>query len=236
MTKILKVAVVVISLGVLANADTVVVFGSRADQNPTDIIDWTQLGPALTSLTTPQFVTTFSGNLALAGNINGNNFLRVDEGNGWTGNFDFGESLVWTCAGSSSAGSSSAGPGPFALVLQNPVGSFGFSIQTDEYGPFAVDVQAVDASNNVLFDHIFNGFSTNLENGSALFVGLGDATGVNISQILISTTSQDSFFANDFAIDDPSFTYVTATPEPRSMAVLLSALLAVAAIVRRSKK
>lgn len=223
----LQITLVMFSLSILANGDAFVVFGSRAAQNPTDTIDWTQLGAAVSSFTSRQSVVSFDGQNDLVGNTNGTNFLRVDEGNGWTGNFDFGESLIWTGAG----GSSGSGPGPFGMVLQNPVGSFGFSIQADEYGAFSVDVEALDAGFNLLFDHTFNGVSTNLENGSALFVGLGDTTGVNISEILIRASSAAT--TNDFAIDDPSFTYTTATPEPRSLAVLLSALLGVAGLARK---
>jgi hypothetical protein len=230
--KILRIAIAMVSLSILANADSFVVINSRADQNPTDIIDWTQLGGNGTSLTTPQSAVSFEGNNALVGNINGSSFIRLDEGNGWIGNFDSGESLIWTGAGGPAGGG--AGLGPMAMVLQNPVGSFGFSIQPGHYGAFSVDVRALDASNHLLFDQTFNGISNSLENGSALFVGLGDTAGVNISEILISSTSVST--KNNFAIDDPSFTYTVATPEPRSMAVLLSALLGVAGVVRRFRK
>ena len=236
MKRILQIALVAFSLSVLANADSFVVIGSRADQNPTDIIDWSQLGGAITNgIASPQSVVTFNLNNATVGNTNNTTFNRVDQGNGWNGNFDFGETLIWTGAGGTTG---TGGPGPMALSLQTAVQSFGFSIQADEFGAFGVDVKAYDSSNNLLVDQTFSGVSNSLGNGSALFVGLGDTTGANVSEILISTTSADSSFTNDFAIDDPSFTYGTTStvPEPRSMAVLLSALLGVAGVVRRFRK
>jgi hypothetical protein len=223
MKKILLLAIAVFSFSSIARADGFTVFSTRADQNPTDIIDWNQLGPSGTSLTTPQLVSTFNGNPALVGNFGLTNFNRVDEGNGWIGNFDFGSALVWT-----GFGGGTGGPGPFAMVLSVPVGSFGFDIQTNTYGAFNATVQAYDALGNLLFSDTLGGVSTNLENGSALFFSLGDTTGVNISQIVISTD-----LGNDFAIDNPSFTYTTAVPEPSSVLLLGSGLLGLVGIRRR---
>jgi hypothetical protein len=232
--RFLQLALVTFSLSILANADSFVVIGSRADQNPTDIIDWNQLGPDGTLLTSPQAVSTFNGNSASVGNTTSTNFIRADQGTSWNGNFDFGESLIWT----GNPAFTPAGPGPLELSLATAVQSFGFAIQADEFGAFGVDVQVFDAAHNLLTDQTFTGNSDSSGNGSALFVGLGDTTGGNISDIVISTSSADASFANDFAIDDPSFTYggTAPVPEPRSMAILLSALLGVAGVIRRFRK
>jgi hypothetical protein len=243
MKRILQ-GIVFLSIASLASADTFVPIYSRALQNPTDFIDWTQLGPdgayfappVNNILPTPQLVTTFAGNQALVGNLGGAPFVRVDEGVSWVSNFDWGESLVWTGTGDATLG---AGPGPFGIQLANPVGTVGFSIQTDLYGPFSATVQAYDSSFNLLGGLTYNnGYAGGLENGSALFIGLGDTTGVNISFITISTfASSDGVTSiNDFAIDDPSFTYATAAPEPASLAVPLGMLLTLLGAIRRFKK
>jgi len=223
----LLIAITLFSVAAAANADTFALIPSRAAQDPTDIIDWTQLGPDPTQLTTPQLVSSFNGNLAQIGNVNGSDFLRVDEGASWPGDFDFGESLLWTGNLNFAAG----GLGPLIIVLQNPVLSFGFGIQAEWPGAFTAKVEALDVNGSALFGATFNGFSNNLENGSAQFIGLADTTGRNVSQILISTDSGASnpLFANDFAINDISFT----VPETGSIILLGGALLCMAGAFRR---
>jgi PEP-CTERM motif len=227
--KTLVVTLALLALGCLARADSFTTFPNRAAQNPTDFIDWSQLGPDGTELGTPQLVSSFNGNLALVGNFDFSNFFRVDEGTSWIGNFDYGENLI------------ASGPGnnvPMLLVLQNPVGSVGFAIQADVYGPFTGAVEAFDTSLNPLFFYELNWISTNLENGSALFLGIGDESGVNIGAVEFGAFSGGGPMTAgdlpiDFAIDDPSFTYTPAVPEPSALAVLGSGLLSMGILLRR---
>jgi hypothetical protein len=233
--KILLLPIVLASVGVLAQADVLVPIPDRATQNPTDIIDWTQLGLDGTLLTTPQLVSTFEGNLALVGNIMGGDFLRVDNGNSWAGNFDFLESLVWTGNANFGVG----GGGPFAMVFMNPVASIGFNIQADLWGPFSATLAVFDSSFNPLGSLTLPGTSDGNPNGSALFLGLGDLSGANIGIVLIGTDSGDPIWNNDFAINDPSFTYGSTVPEPASTAMVGAALVAAGLLgrkLRRAKK
>ena len=226
-------ATALLSLAALANADTFRSVGSRAGQNPQDIIDLSQLGAPGTFVNSPTLVSTFLGNLALIGDINGGQAITAVQGNNWNGNFDFGESLLWT--GNSNFGI--GGGGPLGIVLATPVRSFGFTIQADVFGPFTATLQAFDTSGNSLFTQSFNGKSSGAGNGSANFVGLMDLTGANISAILITSDSGVNFpqFANDFAIDNPSFTY-TVTPEPGAMALMAGGLLGMAGLLRRRSR
>jgi hypothetical protein len=200
--KFLLIAVAVFFLNPVARADRFTTIGSRAAQHPSDFIDWTQIGPDSTTVTSPQIVTTFNGRSVSVGNRDSSNFYILTEGLSWIGNFDYGESLVWNFGYAVSAPLRA----PFRMELSSGVGSFGFSIQSNNYGAFTATVTDYDCSGTFkkLTTRTFIGTSTDLENDSAVFVGLGDTSSANICAITVFTADASGF--NDFAIDGVSFT------------------------------
>jgi hypothetical protein len=209
-----------LGLNALAYADVFLQLPNRATQQPTDIVDWSQLGPDFTPLSSPAAFTTFNGVAGVVSDAGGS-LARLDEGTSWIGNFDYGENLLWTFGQN----------GPLTLMLSSPVNSFGFDIQENLYGPFTATVAALDASMSPLFTLSgVPGLSNGLENGSALFLGIADASAVSIWGFQVDTTDISALDPHDFAIDDVSFTNVV--PEP-GFTGATAALLAALAGLRR---
>ena len=229
---LLCLILMVLCMASLASADSFLTFNNRVTGAPTDVIDWGQLGPPGTQLGSP--VLVFSAgltNAALAGNLDGSPVVTALSGYNWNGNFDYGENLVWT----GNANYGYGGLGPFGIEFAVPVGTLGFGIQADLYGPFNVAVDIFDSSLNYMTTLTFSGNSFFSLAGDNLFIGIQDKTAVNIGGIIISTVSPNDptggMFTNDFAIDAVSFNY--ATPEPGSLMLLGTGLIGVAGVVRR---
>jgi hypothetical protein len=224
--------VVLFSLGTLAYADSFTTYATRAQQNPSDIYDWGQFGPDGTAVSSPAGATSFNGLGATVSIAGLTMYTYVDScptcGEGsWNGNFEIGENLLYT--GNQSGG----GPGPLTIAFASGVSSVGFQIQDEFLGPFTATLQAFNGS-TLLDTLVMLGVSNQNNDGSAIFMGLGDLTGPNITKIVIS--EQGTGDANDFAINALSIGVNSTTPEPSSLVLLGTGLLAVGGMVRRKLK
>ena len=218
MKKFLLVAIAFLSFPILAQADSFTVNATRADQNPTDIIDWGVNVPDGTSALGPLAVSSFgliNATLSSSGNV----FSGFTNGIDVFGNFDSGESLLYNNAG---------GAVTVAFAPGSNVQSVGFEIQDENFGPFTGELDVYNGS-TLLMTLGLAGLSNQNLDGSALFMGLTDNTGANITSVVINTGS------GDFLIDDVSLTTgaPTATPEPGSILLLGSGLLGLAGVRRK---
>jgi PEP-CTERM motif len=226
--KLLLLTIAVLCLGTFASADSFTTFATRAAQNPTDIIDWGQLGPDLTIISSPASVTSFNG-LGAVASVPGPVMVTFVQSCGcgfgsWNGNFDSGENLLYNGNGFGN------GPSPLTIAFASGVSSVGFEIQDNFFGSFTATLGVFNGA-NLLFSLTLPGVSNSNMDGSALFMGVGDLTGANITSILITDVGAGG--PNDFAIDAVSLTQASTVPEPGSLALLGTGLLGVAGAVRR---
>jgi len=236
--KLLFLTIAVLCFTMFAGADTFTTYATRAQQNPSDFFDWSTIAPPGTQVTSPQLVTSFGGgNTASVGNTDGSPFLAEQEGVTYFSSFNPGESLIWT---GNFPLFGFGGIGPMTISFANPVGTVGFGITADIFfsignTPFTAFLTAYDVHGNPLFSMIGNGLANGNEDGSDLFMGLGDLTGPNIASVQFTITNSLGAFAdNDFAIDDLSIGAAgTTVPEPGSLVLLGSGLLVAVGAVRR---
>src|SRR5450432_739086 len=86
----------VLALGLAMPAQaSVTLVTSRAGLAGDDSIDWSVLGGTFTRVSNP-FSTSTVGSLGLTVSQSSGSFMRRDQGNGWSGNFNPGDALLWT--------------------------------------------------------------------------------------------------------------------------------------------
>jgi hypothetical protein len=226
--KLLLLTIAVLCLGTFASADSFTTFATRAAQNPTDIIDWGQLGPDFTVISSPASVNSFNG-LGATASVPGPVMVTFVQScfcgfGSWNGNFDSGENLLYNGNGFGN------GPSPLTIAFASGVSSVGFEVQDNFYGAYTATLSVYNGA-NLLFSVTGAGVAAPTADGSALFLGVGDLTGANITSIVITDVGVGG--PNDFAIDAVSLTQASTVPEPGSLALLGTGLLGVAGAVRR---
>ena len=187
------VAVLVASVGW---ADNLSLVTSQAGQNANDVLNWAQLGADGTLLPATFAVQTGTGAIVQTVLSAPNSIVsRVCPAGpcSWTGGIGFtpGDSLVWT----SDAGSEANGP--VTLNFANSISGGGTFIQADGPGPFKATIQAYSGGT------LLGAFNvTSDSNGDAVYIGVLDQSGPNITSLVFSLTNcNPRSLCTDFAID-----------------------------------
>jgi len=206
-----------------ASADVLMGQVDRGLFNGNDFVDWGSLGPAITLVTNP-VTTTSNGGLSL--NVSepvGTDFTRVDQGNGWDGNFAPGDSLLWTSFGD-------PGPGPITIDFASPISGAGAQIQDNRHSTFLATIDVYNGGTLLgSFTEAGPGFSTPQGDNTAIFIGIKDLSGANITRLVFSTDVED------FAINrmDLLTQNTTPVPEPSSLFLVTTGLGAALVVIRR---
>lgn len=197
-----------------------------------NLVDWSQLGPSGTVLSTPQAWTSSDGFTGLVGVVGGGTFERLDQGNGWNGNFLPGSPLIWN-----------QGNGDLLFGFNTPVAGVGMAVQSELYGPFVATLYAYDSSLNLLGITVMNGNSNANADGSAIFISF-DSPFSNVSVVqldVMGLNHDDGFAACTMSLHpdpgrppgtDPCTIY-SSTPEPGSLPLLGTGIFSVLWTIRR---
>jgi trimeric autotransporter adhesin len=191
--------VVLLSLATAARSDTMSGVSSKASQGPNDSVQWSQLGADGTILASSVGSTSVGG-VAVTVGLTGPNSIAsavcaASPTCSWSGTgFAAGDEVIWT------SDAAAGGNGPLTLTFGTSVSAAGALIQADEPGQFSAEIQAFNGAT------LLGSFTvTSNTNGDAVYIGILDKTGANITSVTFSLTACGSADTNcvlsDFAVD-----------------------------------
>jgi PEP-CTERM motif len=187
-----------------------------------DPVDWCQLGCTGAQLATPQPWMSAGGQTGLVGLVGtGQGFYNLQQGVSWGGNFANGMGLVYN------GGLFGNTPTDITLTFDQAESGVGAFIQSDYFGPFLATITLYDVNYQLLGTFSAGGTSDG-NVGTALFIGAFDST----DPIWAAQFNVVDLYGNDdFAIGTAKLG--AAVPEPESLFLIGSALLGLAAFIRR---
>jgi hypothetical protein len=179
-------------------ADAVVEVTSQSGLGPDSSISWLQLGADQTQVPASASVVSNHGLSATVTLAGANSVVSVvcalapplSTNCSWNGaGFTAGDSLLWT------TNAFGGGNGPVTVTFASGVIGAGALLQSDVPGPFTASIEAFNGGTSLgTFTEASDG------SGDAIYLGLKDNTGANITSVVYSLTACASLCA-DFAVD-----------------------------------
>jgi hypothetical protein len=187
-------------------SDSLVLVSSQAAQGANDALHWSQLGPDGTILAA-SFTAKSASGLTVTANLAAPNAVAsvvcAATPCSWTGTgFTAGDTVIWT------SDAANGGSGPLTLNFGSGVSGVGAVVQADGPGQFTVQIQAFNGSTSL---GTFT--ATSNAQGDAVYIGVLDQTGANITSVEFSLTSCTGT-CTDFAVDTPSLNVPNITSFP----------------------
>ena len=183
-----------------------------------DSINWGQLGSNRAVLSTYQPWTSQSGQYTgTVGLTSESTFERLDQGNGWNGNFYPGDHVIWNEGGPAAHGME------FLIFFDQLVYGGGAQIQAAYYGEFWASIIAFNSNGYMIGEVDKMGESNANGDGSAIYLSyLSDLPDVKYIEFYM----YDINGGESMALDQFTIYTNAAVPEPASLALLGSGLLA----------
>jgi hypothetical protein len=212
------VAAVAIQIATTARAEAgFTLKSSLGSLGANDTIDWSSAGNAGQTINNPFSIASTGGltgnQVSQVGAVGGEQFMRLDEGNGWNGGFASGAHLLWT--------NGNNGPMTIDFGSGKNVVSAGAFIQSDFFTvPFTATIKVFDTNGNE-YDFQLHSSADSSNKNPPVFIGvLADNVLVDhIDKIQFSVTpdpGQDTAPEN-FVVGNVSFQTITplsAVPAP----------------------
>ena len=200
-----------------------------------DTINWAQFGPAFTLLTTPENWTSdggLTGQVGIVGTAVGTqNFERLDQGNGWSGNFSPDDPLIYGEVA-----------GDIGIEFSQPTYGGGAQIQPNFFGSFTARLTAYDSSFNVVGTTVMAGLSNSNADGSAIFIDFhGNIADVSLLVFHVDDPNGNQHVGSCCPPPIPIATgngvihvrNISQSPEPTSLVLFGSGMLGVIGYARR---
>jgi hypothetical protein len=201
-------------LAIMPAHATVTFVTSRAALGANDAVDWAQLGPAGSLVSTPAFAQSTGGGVTVDASTPAGEVLRHDQGVDWVGNFAPGQALLVDQFELE----------PLQLTFSQPVLGAGAQIQESLLRSFIGSLSVVGAGNQFLGSVSIPGLANAAADGSAIFLGVLSDT--PFTRVRFDTVGPNGAVDSGFAINALA---LVEAPEPPSALLLAGALAALLA-------